>query len=241
MIQGRLDLSCTYVFIFTRGGKHDYIYCGYLKFCTRIRSRIEHLAVHRVVTSAKHTQPTMQGLKTVSFLCVAFAACLAHAAAIDEPSAPAQYDFSYAVNDPTTGDQKDQQETRNGDDVTGYYRTVDSDGFLRTVRYKADAVNGFTAEVVREPVSGAAAVPVVAKAAPVVAPVIKPAVVPVVAPAVAPVPYVAPVAPYYASYPYNYQPYPYGYQQYPYSAGYTPYSYGQYAYNGQYGFPFVRK
>ena len=174
----------------------------------------------------------MQGPKTVSFLCLAFA-CLTHAAVLNEPSAPAQYDFSYAVNDPTTGDQKDQQETRNGDDVTGYYRTVDSDGFLRTVRYKADAVNGFTAEVVREPVSGAAAVPVVAKAATV----IKPAVVPVVAPTpyVSPVPYVAPVAPYYAGYPYNYQPYSYGYQQYPYNAAYSPYSYGQY------GYPFVRK
>ncbi|XP_050060570.1 cuticle protein 7-like [Aphis gossypii] len=184
----------------------------------------------------------MQGLKTVSFLCVAFA-CLAHAAVINEPSAPAQYDFSYAVNDPVTGDQKDQQETRNGDDVTGYYRTVDSDGFLRTVKYKADAVNGFTAEVLREPVNGAVAVPVVAKAAAVVKPAVVPVVAPAVAPApyVSPVPYVAPVTPYYSGYPYNYQPYSYGYQQYPYSAGYSPYSYGQYAYNGQYGYPFVRK
>jgi len=182
-----------------------------------------------------------RSFQTVSFLCLAFA-CLAHAAVLSEPSAPAQYDFSYAVNDPTTGDQKDQQETRNGDDVTGYYRTVDSDGFLRTVRYKADAVNGFTAEVVREPVSGAA-LPVVAKAATV----IKPAVVPVIAPAVTPtpyVPYVAPVAPYYSGYPYNYQPYSYGYQQYPYSGAYSPYSYSgaysPYSY-GQYSYPFVRK
>lgn len=185
----------------------------------------------------------MQGPKTVGLLFAAFV-CLAHSAVIDEPSAPAQYDFSYAVNDPTTGDQKDQQESRNGDDVTGYYRTLDSDGFLRTVRYKSDAVNGFTAEVVREPVSGAvAAVPIVAKAATVIKPVVAPAVAPVV-PYVAPVPYVASPAPYYfgsSGYPYNYQPYSYGYQPYPYGAAYSPYSYGQYAYNGQYGSPIVRK
>jgi len=187
----------------------------------------------------------------VGLLCAVFV-CLARAAVIDEPSAPAQYDFSYAVNDPTTGDQKDQQESRSGDDVTGYYRTLDSDGYLRTVRYKADAVNGFTAEVVREPVSGAAAaVPIVAKAAAVIKPLVAPAVAPYVAPVapvvpyVAPVPYVASPAPYYfgsSGYPYNYQPYSYGgYQQYPYSAAYSPYSYGQYAYNGQYGSPVVRK
>lgn len=184
-----------------------------------------------------------RSFQTVGLLFAAFV-CLAHSAVIDEPSAPAQYDFSYAVNDPTTGDQKDQQESRNGDDVTGYYRTLDSDGFLRTVRYKSDAVNGFTAEVVREPVSGAvAAVPIVAKAATVIKPVVAPAVAPVV-PYVAPVPYVASPAPYYfgsSGYPYNYQPYSYGYQPYPYGAAYSPYSYGQYAYNGQYGSPIVRK
>ncbi|KAL4121684.1 hypothetical protein QTP88_014147 [Uroleucon formosanum] len=178
----------------------------------------------------------MQGLKTLSLMCAVFV-CLAHAAVIEEPSAPAQYDFSYAVNDPTTGDLKDQQESRNGDDVTGYYRTLDSDGFVRIVKYKADAVNGFTAEVVREPVSGAAAVPIVAKAAAVVKPVVAPVV-----PYVAPVPYVASPAPYYfgsSGYPYNYQPYSYG--GYPFNVAYSPYSYGQYAYNGQYGSPVVRK
>lgn len=64
---------------------------------------------------------------------------------------PARYDFNYAVNDPLTGDLKDQQETRSGDDVAGFYRTLDADGLVRTVRYQADAVNGFRAEVVREP------------------------------------------------------------------------------------------
>ncbi|VVC35899.1 Insect cuticle protein [Cinara cedri] len=203
----------------------------------------------------------MQGLKTVGLLCVVFA-CLARAA--EEPSAPAQYEFAYAVNDPTTGDQKDQQESRNGDDVIGYYRTLDADGFVRTVKYKSDAVNGFTAEVVREPVNGAAVpAPAVVKAVP------KPVAVPAVAPVVAPAPVIvrapaapavlpvaAPaIAPYYfgssAGYPYNYQPYSYGYQGYQGYQGYpgysgyqgypgyqaypyTPYSYGQYPFSAPY-------
>ena len=186
----------------------------------------------------------MQGLKTVGLLCAAFACAVAYAAE-EEPSAPAQYDFAYAVNDPTTGDQKDQQETRNGDDVSGYYRTLDADGSLRTVKYKSDAVNGFTAEVVREPVAGAVAAPVRAAPAAVVVPkvAVKPAaVVPVVAPApvVVPAPAVpyapaAPAAPYYFGsasvypYSYGYQPYPYSYGYQPYPNAYSPYAYSPYA------------
>lgn len=54
-------------YIFTRGGKHDYIYCEYLKFSTRICNRIKSFAVHQIVSSTKHTQPTMQGLKVSVF------------------------------------------------------------------------------------------------------------------------------------------------------------------------------
>ncbi|XP_025416201.1 larval cuticle protein A2B-like [Sipha flava] len=186
----------------------------------------------------------MQGIKTVALLCAALA-CATYAA--EEPSAPAQYDFTYAVNDPSTGDQKDQQETRNGDDVTGYYRTLDSDGYVRTVKYRADAVNGFTAEVIREPTGATVPVPVAAPAVPVVAKAVVKPVIAAPAPYVAPVPYVpaAPaVAPYYygsSAYPYNYQPYSYGYQPYPYSAAYSPYSYSQYPFNSAYTAPVVRK
>lgn len=135
-----------------------------------------------------------------------------------------QYEFGYAVNDPITGDQKDQKETRDGDNVSGYYRTLDSDGLLRTVKYRADAVNGFTAEVVREPVPGAtvkAAVPLVTRAHAVPAP------------AAIPAPYYLGSPSYGYSYrppySYNYQPYSYtGYQAYPYSYGYQPYGYNQY-------------
>lgn len=184
--------------------------------------------------------------QTVGLLCCVTLACAA-AASVDGPSAPAQYQFAYAVNDPTTGDQKDQQETRNGDDVAGYYRTVDPDGYLRTVRYRSDAVNGFTAQVVREPVPGAVAAP--AQKAVVPAPS-APAPVVVRVPyaeASAPVPVVVPYATNPASYYYSpptsyaygyrsYSPYaahPYG-SQYPY-VGYYPYS-SQYPYNSQYPF-----
>lgn len=157
-------------------------------------------------------------------LCAIFA-CLVHA------NDPSQYEFGYAVNDPITGDQKDQRETKNGDNVSGYYRTLDSDGLLRTVKYKADDVNGFTAEVVREPVPGAA---------------IKAAVPQQVTRAhAAPAPAALVSAPYYLgpswygynnrpSYSYGYQPYSAynGYQAYPYSYGYQPYyGYRQYPFS----------
>lgn len=49
---------------------------------------------------------------------VAYAAPIAKTI-IAEPSAPAHYDFGYAVSDPLTGDHKSQQETRRGDVVQG--------------------------------------------------------------------------------------------------------------------------
>jgi len=51
------------------------------------------------------------------------------------------------VNDPHTGDQKNQWEIRDGDVVKGEYSLVEPDGTLRTVSYTADAVNGFNAVV----------------------------------------------------------------------------------------------
>lgn len=72
---------------------------------------------------------------------------------IEEPTAPAHYDFSYSVNDPHTGDVKEQHESRQGDNVQGQYSLVEPDGQRRTVQYTADAVNGFNAVVVRDGVS----------------------------------------------------------------------------------------
>ena len=61
------------------------------------------------------------------------------------------YKFAYAVSDLTTGDIKSQQEARRGDQVQGSYTMMDSDGYQRTVEYRADDQNGFDAEVRREP------------------------------------------------------------------------------------------
>ena len=66
---------------------------------------------------------------------------------------PAKYDYSYSVNDPTTGDIKSHSETRDGNYVRGAYSLVDPDGFKRTVTYTADNINGFNAVVNREPIA----------------------------------------------------------------------------------------
>nr|QGN67022.1 cuticular protein CP1 [Galeruca daurica] len=88
---------------------------------------------------------------------------VAHTAPIAEPSAPAHYDFGYAVNDPHTGDAKSQFESRRGDVVQGRYSLLESDGTKRTVDYTADDHNGFNAVVHKEPVAVHAVAPVVAK------------------------------------------------------------------------------
>ncbi|XP_017778629.1 PREDICTED: larval cuticle protein A2B-like, partial [Nicrophorus vespilloides] len=98
-----------------------------------------------------------------------------------------QYSYGYDVQDSLTGDNKQQQESRNGDAVQGSYSLVDADGFRRTVEYTADPIHGFNAVVHREPLGAA---PVVAKvAAPIAyaAPVAKVAYSAPVAYAAAPV------------------------------------------------------
>jgi hypothetical protein len=101
----------------------------------------------------------------------AFAAYAAPVAAsvvksVDNQYSPPQYSFSYGVNDPHTGDNKEHHETRSGDVVQGSYSLVDPDGTRRTVEYTADPVNGFNAVVRKTPVVAAAA-PVTKVAAPV--------------------------------------------------------------------------
>lgn len=79
-----------------------------------------------------------------------------------------QYQYAYDINDSLTGDSKSQQETRDGDVVSGSYSLTDPDGTRRTVEYVADPVNGFNAVVHKEPlVAKVAAAPVAAYAAPV--------------------------------------------------------------------------
>ncbi|CAO1352346.1 unnamed protein product [Diamesa tonsa] len=74
---------------------------------------------------------------------------LVHAA----PEAPANYEFNYAVNEASTGDVHSQQEKAENGVIRGSYQMNDADGFLRTVDYTADDVNGFQANVRREPLN----------------------------------------------------------------------------------------
>lgn len=64
---------------------------------------------------------------------------------------PAEYEFSYSVNEPSTGDIKSHQESRKGNAVIGKYELIDSDGYRRIVEYTADEHTGFKAVVHREP------------------------------------------------------------------------------------------
>ncbi|VVC34975.1 Insect cuticle protein,Chitin-binding type R&R consensus [Cinara cedri] len=65
-----------------------------------------------------------------------------------ESHAPKSYHFEYAVNDPTTGDIKNQNEVSDGHgSVKGTYSLVEPDGSTRVVEYTADDVHGFQAEV----------------------------------------------------------------------------------------------
>ncbi|GAB1868810.1 Larval cuticle protein A3A [Camponotus japonicus] len=68
-----------------------------------------------------------------------------------------RYSFGYSVADGLTGDNKVQEETRNGDVVEGSYSLIEPDGARRLVSYAADPINGFNAVVQRDPSFTAAA------------------------------------------------------------------------------------
>lgn len=74
-----------------------------------------------------------------------------------------QYQYAYNVNDVLTGDNKAQEEIRDGDVVKGFYSLVEADGSVRKVNYYADPVNGFNAVVQKSLPAVVAAEPAVAK------------------------------------------------------------------------------
>ncbi|XP_074037379.1 uncharacterized protein [Leptinotarsa decemlineata] len=125
-------------------------------------------AVHAYAAPAVHAYaaPAVHAYAAHAPAVHAYAAPIAKTV-IAEPSAPANYDFGYGVNDPHTGDSKSQHESRRGDVVHGSYSLIESDGTKRTVDYSADAHNGFNAVVHKEPAAVAikAVAPVVAKVA----------------------------------------------------------------------------
>lgn len=61
-----------------------------------------------------------------------------------------QYTYAYNVNDAITGDNKAQEETREGDVVKGFYSLIEPDGSRRIVNYYADPINGFNAVVSKD-------------------------------------------------------------------------------------------
>lgn len=62
------------------------------------------------------------------------------------------YQFSYSVNDPSTGDDKEQVENLDGGFVQGKYSLLEPDGLSRrVVEYSANDATGFTAAVHNEP------------------------------------------------------------------------------------------
>lgn len=65
----------------------------------------------------------------------------------DYADAYPQYQYAYNVNDVLTGDNKAQEEIRDGDVVKGFYSLVEADGSVRRVNYYADPINGFNAVV----------------------------------------------------------------------------------------------
>ncbi|XP_061710139.1 cuticle protein 8-like [Cydia pomonella] len=89
----------------------------------------------------------------------------------EEEIAYPKYEYTYSVADGHTGDNKSQQETRDGDVVKGSYSFHEADGSIRTVEYTADDHNGFNAVVHNTAPTHAPAVlkaaPVLVKAAPV--------------------------------------------------------------------------
>ncbi|XP_034824515.1 RNA-binding protein 14-like [Maniola hyperantus] len=71
----------------------------------------------------------------------------AHTEFLENYDAHPRYAFEYGVNDPHTGDIKQQKEERDGEVVKGQYSLVEPDGSVRTVDYIADWETGFHANV----------------------------------------------------------------------------------------------
>ncbi|KAI5645279.1 insect cuticle protein domain-containing protein [Phthorimaea operculella] len=79
---------------------------------------------------------------------VAYHAAPAAKVLVQEEHSHPKYEYSYSVADGHTGDNKSQQESRDGDAVHGQYSLLEADGSVRTVQYTADDHNGFNAVVI---------------------------------------------------------------------------------------------
>ncbi|PZC78985.1 hypothetical protein B5X24_HaOG216936 [Helicoverpa armigera] len=102
----------------------------------------------------RHDQPAQHVAYHAAPAAVAYHAAPApiayHAAPVarvEEFNAHPQYEYNYSVADGHTGDNKSQQESRDGDVVRGSYSFHEADGSVRTVQYSADDHSGFNAVV----------------------------------------------------------------------------------------------
>ncbi|XP_034935336.1 pro-resilin-like [Chelonus insularis] len=64
-----------------------------------------------------------------------------------EDNRPRPYSFQYEVRDPPSGNDYGQQETSDGNVVQGEYRVLLPDSRTQIVKYTADNVNGYNADV----------------------------------------------------------------------------------------------
>jgi Insect cuticle protein len=69
-----------------------------------------------------------------------------HGPVVDYIAKP-DYQFEYGVEDPKTKLSQFRKENRNDDAVVGEYSYTDPLGHVRTVKYTADKVHGFRAEI----------------------------------------------------------------------------------------------
>ncbi|CAH1644428.1 unnamed protein product [Spodoptera littoralis] len=120
------------------------------------------VAYHAAPAVAYHAAPA------VAYHAAPAPAVAYHAAPVvahaEEFDAHPKYEYNYSVADSHTGDNKSQQESRDGDVVKGSYSFHEADGSVRTVEYSADDHSGFNAVVHN---SAPTAAPVHVKAAPV--------------------------------------------------------------------------
>ncbi|XP_050720279.1 pro-resilin-like [Eriocheir sinensis] len=64
-----------------------------------------------------------------------------------EPTAPAQYNFNWAVKDDYSSNDFGHEETRNGYDTQGSYFVLLPDGRLQRVKYTVNGNSGFLPEI----------------------------------------------------------------------------------------------
>ncbi|KPJ09754.1 Cuticle protein 19 [Papilio machaon] len=95
---------------------------------------------HSATVSQYSTQAALRGHASLGVKNV-------HTEFLENYDAHPRYAFEYGVNDPHTGDIKQQKEERDGDVVRGQYSLVEPDGSVRTVDYVADWETGFHANV----------------------------------------------------------------------------------------------